>query len=615
MCSAEDRCSECSYLSLLQFQAYVKNTEKHSAKEKKQAKSSGGSSEKRSHRQEPASEALWSSRFVTVESDLATMKTSIGQLSAVLLLLASGYVFSGFADGGASMRPLPRLVPGVAEARSPLSSGPSVAVVGSSGASLSVSPLPGLAPGVSGARLPLFQALPRSWQSGEGVSLSTAPLPSVAPAVSVVQTPTVSGASREFSGLGGMSLRAAPLPSVALGLSGLQAPADPVSSVAGPGVGGLSLCAAPLSGKALGACGEPAPTRSVSSLGLVGGGEMGLHVAPLLGGLLGDGNFAGSAGVSSMGMPHVDWLHGSMPSQVLPQPVDAGADPGGAVVSQAAATGWPSFSEEVDQVFDDVPLGEAVTVDEEGAASFRELITSVRESLGLLMPSSLASTLQTGVVRTSGTSRPGTTPLVLPHSPLALEVCREQLGCSLGISNPVSAKFTLPRRQAVVRNLPNTYGDWERRQLMSSPVGSHLFDGQTLAVVEQRELESSQRSLVSQIACGLSSTAQGIRAKADHAIGSRCLAPVVPPSVPPPPALKGPSGVSLGTLQRCYCKLGLSAAALVRVGEHRGLRVGGMVLFSPSSGILSSRARLWSFWRTRGAQTVIWLWRLRFPRC
>ncbi|MPC86853.1 hypothetical protein E2C01_081690 [Portunus trituberculatus] len=44
---------------------------------------------------------------------------------------------------------------------------------------------------------------------------------------------------------------------------------------------------------------------------------------------------------SSMGLPHVDWLHGSMPSQVQPWPADAGADPGGAVVSQAAATGWP----------------------------------------------------------------------------------------------------------------------------------------------------------------------------------------------------------------------------------------------------------------------------------
>ncbi|MPC41479.1 hypothetical protein E2C01_035072 [Portunus trituberculatus] len=271
---------------------------------------------------------------------------------------------------------------------------------------------------------------------------------SVAPAVSVVQTPAVSGASREFSGLGGMSLCAAPLPGVAPGLSGLQAPTDPVSSVAGPGVGGLSLHAAPLSGKASGVCGEPAPAGSVSSLGLVGGGETGLHAAPLPGGLLGDGNFAGSAGVSSIGLSHVDWLHGSMPSQVPPRPVDAGADPGGAVVSQAAATGWLSFSEEVDEVFDDVPSGEAGTPDEKGASSFCVLITSVRESLGLPMPSSLASTLQTGIERISGTSQLGPTPLVLPRSPLALEVRREQLGCSLVISNPASAKFALSRRWA-----------------------------------------------------------------------------------------------------------------------------------------------------------------------
>ncbi|MPC59589.1 hypothetical protein E2C01_053613 [Portunus trituberculatus] len=52
MCSAKDRCSECSHLTLLQFQAYVKDAEKRSAKKKKRAKSSGGSSEKHSHWQE-----------------------------------------------------------------------------------------------------------------------------------------------------------------------------------------------------------------------------------------------------------------------------------------------------------------------------------------------------------------------------------------------------------------------------------------------------------------------------------------------------------------------------------------------------------------------------------
>ncbi|MPC80005.1 hypothetical protein E2C01_074568 [Portunus trituberculatus] len=64
------------------------------------------------------------------------------------------------------------------------------------------------------------------------------------------------------------------------------------------------------------------------------------------------------------------------------------------------------------------------------------------------MPFSLASTLQTGVKCTSGTSRPGPNPLVLPRSPLALEVHKDQLGFFLRISNPASAKFALPRRWA-----------------------------------------------------------------------------------------------------------------------------------------------------------------------
>ncbi|MPC27208.1 hypothetical protein E2C01_020375 [Portunus trituberculatus] len=256
-------CNECSHLSLLQFQAYVKG-EKYSTKEKKQAKLSGSSSEKRSLQQDPASEVPWASRFVAVESDLAAIKTSIGQLSAVLNALMQ---LSGFG----------------------------------------------------------------------GVSLSAASLHSIALAVSVVQIPTVSGASRKFSGLGGMSLRAAPLPGMAPRLSGLQAPADAVSSVACLGVGGLSLRTAPLSGKALvGASSH----RTSSLLGPCWWrGETGLRAPPLPGGLPGDSHFSGSAGVSSMGLPHVDWLHGSIPSQVLPRPVDAGMDPGGVVVSQAAATG------------------------------------------------------------------------------------------------------------------------------------------------------------------------------------------------------------------------------------------------------------------------------------
>ncbi|MPC49713.1 hypothetical protein E2C01_043524 [Portunus trituberculatus] len=150
-----------------------------------------------------------------------------------------------------------------------------------------------------------------------GVSVCAAPHPNLALGVRGVQLPAVSGSSadfsdfggtsREFSGLGGMSLRAAPLPAVAPGLSGLQAPADPVSSMPGPGL---------------------LPSQSLPLALLVEEKwDFMQHHS------LGDGNFAGSASLSSMGLPHVDLLHGSMSSQVPPWPVDAGADPGGAVVS------------------------------------------------------------------------------------------------------------------------------------------------------------------------------------------------------------------------------------------------------------------------------------------
>ena len=60
--------------------------------------------------------------------------------------------------------------------------------------------------------------------------------------------------------------------------------------------------------------------------------------------------------------------------------------------------------------------------------------------------SSQSSTLQTGVERTSGSSWQGPTPLVLPRSPLAQEVRREQMECSLRNLNAASAKLSLPQR-------------------------------------------------------------------------------------------------------------------------------------------------------------------------
>ncbi|MPC75511.1 hypothetical protein E2C01_069901 [Portunus trituberculatus] len=98
------------------------------------------------------------------------------------------------------------------------------------------------------------------------------------------------------------------------------------------------------------------------------------------------------------------------------------------------------------------------------------------------MPSSLASTLQIGVGRTSGTSQPGSTPLVLPHSLLALVVHREQLGCSLGIPNPASAKFALPRRWA------------PRRERWCTPEGDSCgapLNDELLHLVESKDLSVS----------------------------------------------------------------------------------------------------------------------------
>ena len=52
---------------------------------------------------------------------------------------------------------------------------------------------------------------------------------------------------------------------------------------------------------------------------------------------------------------------------------------------------------------------------------------------------------------------------------------------------------------------------------MSSLMGQFLFDGQTLAAVEQREQDSSQRVLVSQIARGLAFTGRGARVRPSSA--------------------------------------------------------------------------------------------------
>ena len=70
-------------------------------------------------------------------------------------------------------------------------------------------------------------------------------------------------------------------------------------------------------------------------------------------------------------------------------------------------------------------------------------------------------------------------------------------------------RMSLLRRQSMVGCLSKTYGVRERRQLISSPMSQFIFNGQTPVAVEQREQDSSQRALVSQIARGLAFTGHG----------------------------------------------------------------------------------------------------------
>ena len=304
--------------------------------------------------------------------------------------------------------------------------------------------------------------------------------------------------------------------------------------------------------------------------------------------------------------------------------MDVGVGPGAAVESQAAGTSIPSPSlvvedeieeqEERDSVDGNAPVSTG-----EDSHPFRNLIAKVREFLGLPEPSSHPSMLQTGVERASGALRLVPPPLVLPRSPLAHEVRREQEECSLRNLGAASTRLSLPRRwglrvdrwytpegssggavplndelqhlansnnlsvsipwrlatqiegvlsgimdisswmdqvlgafagmaseatqevfdclnalaranadimqpseilrlrmlmlrrQAVVGCLPRTYGDRDRRQLLSSPMGPWLFDAQTLVAAEQREQDSAQRSLVSHLARGLASAGRAPR--------------------------------------------------------------------------------------------------------
>ena len=121
--------------------------------------------------------------------------------------------------------------------------------------------------------------------------------------------------------------------------------------------------------------------------------------------------------------------------------------PGTTVVSQAVGTSLPLPSLSVeDESLDESHLWVSDSPVGETSVPFRELIMRVREFLELPEPSSHSSTLQTGVERSVGSSRQGPTPLVLPRSPLAQEVRREQVECSLRNFNAASISLSLPQR-------------------------------------------------------------------------------------------------------------------------------------------------------------------------
>ena len=415
-------------------------------------------------------------------------------------------------------------------------------------------------------------------------------------------------------------------------------------ATAGTQVFGLNL---PSSVGLGGQCSEALPRHGMSGGALVGSAptvEVGVDSGPTV-----TSSAVGlshhlpveDGGQCSM-VPPRHWKSGGASVSYAPT-VEVGVGPGAAAVSQAAGTSLPFSSLVVEDEFDESPpqgwgstAGECPTSAGEVPAPFRDLISRVREFLELPEPSSHPSTLQTGVERASGSSRLGPTPLVLPRSPLALEVRREQVDCCLRNLGAASARLSLPqrwgfrvdrwytpegssggslplneelqhlvqnkdmsvtipfrlatqiegvlsglvditswvdqvlgafaglsseasqevfdclnalakansdimqpsemlrlrmlmlRRQAVVGCLPKTYGDREKRQLLSSPIGQFLFDGQALAAVEQREQDAAQRALVSQLARGLAATGRGSRVGARGTRGSRLRPREVP---------------------------------------------------------------------------------------
>ena len=120
--------------------------------------------------------------------------------------------------------------------------------------------------------------------------------------------------------------------------------------------------------------------------------------------------------------------------------------PGTAAVGQAAGTSLPFTSLAVEDELGEHPLLGGDCSAGGSLLHFVSFFTGYIYFLDLPEPASHPSTLQTGVERASGSLRLVPPPLVLPRSPLAQEVHRQQVECCLRNLNAATAKLPLPRR-------------------------------------------------------------------------------------------------------------------------------------------------------------------------
>ncbi|MPC18794.1 hypothetical protein E2C01_011688 [Portunus trituberculatus] len=270
-------------------------------------------------------------------------------------------------------------------------------------------------------------------------------------------SPAVPGPSKEFSGLGGVSVCVASLPSLALGGRRVQSSAVSGSSSDSSGFRGVSFSAASLPAVAPAASMVQTPAVSGASREFSGLGGMSLRAAPLPG---------VAPGLSGLQAPT--------------DPVSSMAGPGVSGLSLCAVS----------------RSGKASGVCGESAPA------GPVSSLGLVGGG------ETGL---HAAPLPGGLPGDGPRSPLALEVCREQPSCSLGISNPASAKFALPRRWASRAERWYTPGD---------SCGSPPLNDELLHLVENKDLSVSLPWCMATQIEGILSTLVDITSWTDQVLGA-----------------------------------------------------------------------------------------------